>query len=54
MIDCPVEEPAVVRYDKEDAGKRVEVLFESSECGDVEVVGWLIEKEDIGRAHQHE
>src|SRR4051812_28616513 len=44
-----VEELAVVRHEEDRAVELVEQLFEELECLDIEVVGRLVEDEDVRR-----
>ena len=48
-----VQKPAIVtNYDRA-AGKVFERLFESTHCVDIDVVGRLIEQQDVGTSLEH-
>mmetsp|Transcript_9670 Transcript_9670/g.23948 ORF Transcript_9670/g.23948 Transcript_9670/m.23948 type:complete len:871 (-) Transcript_9670:317-2929(-) len=53
MGDDAVEETRVVRHDaRRHGGERREVVLEPRDVGDVQVVGGLVEQEDVG-VHEH-
>ena len=49
----PVEKIPVMGNDDDDPLKMIQIILKHCQCCDVEVVGRLIQNENIGRAHQH-
>ena len=47
MSTDTVEEPAVVADDHSTTSKSFETFFKCAECVDIDVVGWLIEKQHV-------
>lgn len=48
MVDGAVEEEAVVAHDYHAAAELCDVVFQNAESRDVEVVGRLVEDEEVG------
>ena len=53
MVHGAVHEESVVTHDDDTAVELRQVLLENLQRGDVQVVGRLIEDEEVGLGHQH-
>ena len=53
MIDHLVHEISVMAYHDHATSEVGEIFLKHIECHDVEIVGRLIEDEEVGRTHQH-
>ena len=53
MVDGAVEKKTVVAHDYHAAAELCDVVFQNAESRDVEVVGRLVEDEEVGGAHEH-
>ena len=53
MIDHLIHEITVVADHDDTTREVLQVLLEDLECHDVEVIGWLIEHQEVGVTHEH-
>ena len=48
-----IQKKAVMRDDHRAAGEILQGLFKCAKSVDIEIVGWLVEKQDVGAGFQH-